>query len=56
MEVASRSEDFREYGQASREKRAPRFHGPLTHRGTGRTPENPPTSFGYNIQDGVRCG
>jgi 2-(1,2-epoxy-1,2-dihydrophenyl)acetyl-CoA isomerase len=27
MEVASRSEDFREYGQASKEKRAPRFTG-----------------------------
>jgi 2-(1,2-epoxy-1,2-dihydrophenyl)acetyl-CoA isomerase len=27
MEVASRSDDFREYGLASREKRAPRFEG-----------------------------
>ena len=27
MEVSSRSEDFREYGKASREKRAPRFTG-----------------------------
>ncbi|MGP0030473.1 MAG: enoyl-CoA hydratase/isomerase family protein [Acidimicrobiales bacterium] len=27
MEVSSRSDDFKEYGQASREKRAPRFTG-----------------------------
>ena len=27
MEVSSRSEDFREYGEASKEKRAPRFTG-----------------------------
>ena len=27
MEVSSRSEDFREYGEASKEKRAPRFSG-----------------------------
>jgi hypothetical protein len=27
MEVSSRSEDFREYGEASKEKRSPRFTG-----------------------------
>jgi 2-(1,2-epoxy-1,2-dihydrophenyl)acetyl-CoA isomerase len=27
MEIASRSEDFKEYGQANKEKREPRFSG-----------------------------
>jgi 2-(1,2-epoxy-1,2-dihydrophenyl)acetyl-CoA isomerase len=27
MEVSSRSDDFKEYGQASREKREPKFEG-----------------------------
>jgi hypothetical protein len=27
MEVSSRSEDFKEYGKAAREKREPRFTG-----------------------------